>query len=246
MVVWVENIRGMSGGMNRRILKWAAMVSIMVIAGAAASAAFFPQVRIAAINSEVSKHAIAAYNAVRPSLNFGNNAACLEALEGQAVKFDPVAGWATAEGCVVENSVRVSSLSGVRLSPPAIMTCRMASLLGKYAEEVLRPAAEKLGTEVAVINHVGTYNCRPMRKFNNLLSEHAYANAIDITGFRFEDGRLTTLIKGWNGEDDMSGFLHRVGEGACGIFPLALTPNHNALHKDHFHLDAGVWPQCGY
>ena len=37
-----------------------------------------------------------------------------------------------------------------------------------------------------------------------------------------------------------------LGEGACGVFPLALTPNHNALHKDHFHLGAGVWPQCGY
>jgi hypothetical protein len=236
----------MIADMNRRIFLWALTVSIMLAIGIVVSAAFFPYVRIVAINSGVAKHVITAYNAVRPTLNFGNNEACLKSLKGLAVKFDPVADWATTEGCFVENSVKVSSIGGVRLSPPAIMTCRMVSLLGKFAENVLRPAAQDLGTAVAVINHVGTYNCRPMRRLNNLLSEHAFANAIDITGFRFEDGQSITLIKGWGRGDDLSRFLHRVGEEACGVFPLALTPNHNALHKDHFHLDAGVWPQCGY
>ena len=232
--------------MKRRPLFWVIPILLLAVAGAGAAVTVSPYARKAVINSVVTKKAIAAYNAVRPSLNFDNDEACLTALEARNIEFKPIADFSTEQGCVVRNAVKVSSVGGARLSIPAIMTCRMASLLLEFEADVLRPAANEIGTEVATINHVGTYNCRPMRNYNNLLSEHGFANGIDIKGFSFKDGRSVSLIQDWDGAGEFSRFLHHVGKGACDVFPLALTPNHNSLHRDHFHLDAGIWPMCGY
>ena len=44
--------------------------------------------------------------------------------------------------------------------------------------------------------HYGTYNCRPIAG-TSTLSQHAYANAIDIYGFTLDDGSFYTVIDDW-------------------------------------------------
>ena len=64
------------------------------------------------------------------------------------------------------------------------------------------------------------------------------ANAVDIAGFRLADGdadqrRLATgATTGAKGR-----FLREVRDGACDLFATVLSPDYNAAHRDHFHLD---------
>ena len=39
-------------------------------------------------------------------------------------------------------------------------------------------------------------------------------------------------------------FLREVRDGACRWFRAVLGPEHNAEHRDHFHLDRGLWNAC--
>jgi hypothetical protein len=68
------------------------------------------------------------------------------------------------------------------------------------------------------------------------MSEHAYANAIDIGGFRLQDGSIVSVLKGWNGALEEQNFLREVHGGACNHFATVLGPG-VAFHHDHLHMD---------
>jgi hypothetical protein len=98
------------------------------------------------------------------------------------------------------------------------------------------------------IDHVGSYACRnvnnsPNNRQDGRLSQHASANAIDLTGFVLEDGRRITLARWDEGSADAA-FLRRVHEGACRVFNTTLGPDYNALHRTHFHVDMGPYRIC--
>lgn len=189
-----------------------------------------------------------AFNQMRPDLNFGNNGACLRRLPARAVAATPIAAQHTERGCRLDHAVHVTGVGPVTLSRPAVLTCRMADLLATFLSDVVRPAAQaELGSPVVRLVHFGTYNCRTMRGSSGLLSEHAYANAIDIAAFRLADGRQVSVQRDWQDppRSATARFLRRTAEGACRLFSATLTPNSNALHHDHFHLDAGLFRHCG-
>jgi hypothetical protein len=68
-------------------------------------------------------------------------------------------------------------------------------------------------------------------------SEHATANALDIAAFRFADGRRVSVVGDWEGTPEERAFLREVRDGACKLFATVLSPDYNAAHRDHFHLD---------
>src|SRR5690606_2569890 len=97
---------------------------------------------------------------------------------------------------------------------------------------------ELLGSPVARLEHFGTYSCRRLYgRGEGPWSEHATGNAIDIGGFVLEDGRRLTLLGDWKGEDEEAAFLRRVRDEACAVFGTVLSPDYNAAHADHLHLD---------
>ena len=102
-----------------------------------------------------------------------------------------------------------------------------------------RPAAQRhLGARVVAIEHFGSYNCRRMYgRDAGSWSEHATADAIDIAAFRLSDGRRVSVVNDWNGAPADRAFLREVRDGACGLFATVLSPDYNAAHRDHFHLD---------
>ena len=79
-------------------------------------------------------------------------------------------------------------------------------------------------------------------------SEHSSANAIDISAFILADGTRIALINDWKPGDKRSEFLHEVRDGSCGLFSTVLSPDHNAAHANHFHLDMAArtagWTVC--
>jgi len=109
----------------------------------------------------------------------------------------------------------------------------------------VQPAAEQmLGVKVASVQHFGSYSCRNMRGSAAMRSEHARANALDISGFTLTTGRQISVARHWAGDGAEARFLRAVHSGACRTFRAALGPDYNAAHRDHFHYDRGLFAGC--
>lgn len=130
-------------------------------------------------------------------------------------------------------------------TPP--VTCPVAIALELWRRDSVAPAArEILGSEIARIEHLGAYSCRRIYgRGEGNWSEHATGNAIDIAGFVLEDGRRISVLRDWAGEGPEAAFLREVRSGACEAFATVLSPDYNAAHADHFHLDQDSrWAGC--
>ena len=62
--------------------------------------------------------------------------------------------------------------------------------------------------------------------------------ALDVAGVRLRDGRRISLTDDWQGDDAEAHFLRRIRDEACRIFGTVLSPDYNAVHRDHLHLEA--------
>lgn len=161
---------------------------------------------------------------------------CRAVLERSEVPFDVLEPAGEGE-CRREDRTR---LSGYPLTPAApATTCPVAVAMELWKRDTLDPAAQELfGSEVASIEHLGSYSCRRLYGRNDgPWSEHATANALDIAGFVLEDGTRISVLSDWQGEGDKQSFLREVRDGACGAFSTVLSPDYNAAHADHFHFD---------
>jgi hypothetical protein len=121
----------------------------------------------------------------------------------------------------------------------------MVSLL-LWERHVVGPAAARLlGLRLTGIRHLGTYSCRNINHAQfGRRSQHANANAIDIAGFTLAGGTTITVLRDWNDTGAKGEFLHAVRDGACKLFNVVLSPDYNAAHRNHFHLDRGDRRAC--
>ena len=84
----------------------------------------------------------------------------------------------------------------------------MATQLVKFERESIQPIAKRIfGSEAKRLKHIGTYNCRSMRQFKGVLSQHAFANALDVSGFVFKDGQSISVKRDWKVDGPKSQFL---------------------------------------
>jgi hypothetical protein len=134
----------------------------------------------------------------------------------------------------------------IPLAPAAPkLACPMVAGTELWLRDVVQPAAmTHFGMRVSRVQHFGTYSCRNVAGTSRR-SEHATANAMDIAAFTLADGRVISVLKDWNGKPDAQAFLREVRDGACDIFSVTLSPDYNAAHRDHFHVDLGLWQRCG-
>jgi hypothetical protein len=156
--------------------------------------------------------------------------------------------------CAYENAVRLSKGGALRVEYPGRLdlSCRVAAGLTVWERQIVQPAAERhFGARVTQVDHFGSYSCRRLYgRPTGDWSEHARANAVDIAGFRLIDGRRVTVINDWSGGTaDEQAFLREVRDGACKLFATVLSPEYNAAHRDHLHLDqadrgAMGWRAC--
>lgn len=148
--------------------------------------------------------------------------------------------------CTTLNAVRLTD--GVtRLAPAApVMTCKAALAYAFWERHAVQPAAiAVLGQRVARIEHFGTYACRNVYgRSEGRPSEHAFSNALDVAAFRLTDGRRISVVGDFRDEGVEGAFLRQVRDGACPWFKGVLSPDYNAAHRDHFHLDYGRYDIC--
>ena len=122
----------------------------------------------------------------------------------------------------------------------ATLTCEMVPALESWmTEKVQAAAAAVYGEPVVEMHSLGSYSCRRMNNGTgtNAISEHAFANAIDVSGFTLADGREVMVKTGWRGAPEDQEFLRSVFVGSCEIFHTVLGPGSDGHHEDHFHLD---------
>ncbi len=168
---------------------------------------------------------------------------CLAELSQRGISYEVMPTYATAGACNVMNGVRVAGLL-TPFSRPATLSCSMALRLDEFEINVVQMAAQRyLKRKVIEMRQVGSYSCRNIAG-SHRISMHASGQAIDISGFVLDDGTLVSVKNDWSGRGAPAKFLHEVARGACGLFSVVLTPNTNADHHEHLHLDLGPWPLC--
>ncbi len=140
------------------------------------------------------------------------------------------------KACGIKDAVRVRSVSGVALNPPALMNCKTAAALREWTDKGLKPAFSRRGpvVEMKVAAH---YACRTRNnKPGGRISEHGKGNAIDLSAFTMMDGEVITVLNGW-GQGTTLRPLYRAYRRACGSFGTTLGPDSDPYHRDHFHFD---------
>jgi hypothetical protein len=172
-------------------------------------------------------------------------AACLAELNAHAVVYRRIdMGESKDPRCQIATPVKVSQIE-VPLNRPAAMSCLLADKLAAFERgAVQKLAMADLGHYVVRIDHLGAYSCRRSTGLHDRLSEHAYGLAIDISGFRLSDGSSVSVERDWSAPGPKRNFLRHLARSACGYFSVVLTPDSNADHYNHFHLDIGPERLC--
>jgi Extensin-like protein C-terminus len=110
--------------------------------------------------------------------------------------------------------------------------------------------------DIAQVTDYGVYNYRCIGggtppNCPNGISQHAFAMAIDLAGFTTSDGTFYSVNDDWmidpNAEktcmaptvEGKDRFLHELicELKAANVWNIVLTPNYNADHRNHFHVD---------
>jgi hypothetical protein len=118
-------------------------------------------------------------------------------------------------------------------------TCAVGAGLARWLLHGVQPLAQSvLGSRVVALEHYGTNNCRRIGGGDSgNWSEHATGNAIDIAAFVLADGRRIQVKRDWTGPTEAAAFLKGARDAACSEFGTVLSPDYNAAHADHLHLD---------
>ncbi|MBV9077804.1 MAG: extensin family protein [Methylobacteriaceae bacterium] len=147
-----------------------------------------------------------------------------------------------AEGaCGAADLVRVTRLpDGVALTGAADLRCPLAEALARWVKEAIRPEAESRLGRAPTALVVGTaYQCRGRNRLPNArLSEHAFANAIDLAAIELERHEQVRVAGPPNaGPSSETAFIGAVRAKACAYFTTVLGPGSDPAHADHLHLD---------
>lgn len=156
-------------------------------------------------------------------------------IRGEALA--PIKG--KVKGCGLDQPVRVTSISGIRLNQPATFSCDTAAALKTWIERAMRPAMGR--AEVVELRIAASYVCRPRNnKKGAKISEHGRGRAVDVAGFVFADGTEWSVLQNYNKQ------VRRAHKNACGIFSTTLGPGSDGFHEDHLHFDiaANRNPYC--
>jgi len=186
------------------------------------------------------------------ALNFKPSSSCMDIARDAAgyttVVADPkrptsgagenVCGWDVAR--------IVYGTEDVKFAPgESNMQCPLSVAVYLWQREVDALARKHFDQPLVKIHHYGSYSCRRQRgNGSGNWSEHAFANAWDVAAFELKNGTVISVLKDWDEPRKKRNFLRETRSAACDIFRVTLSPDFNAAHADHFHLDMGPGKSC--
>ncbi|MBN8840532.1 MAG: extensin family protein [Sphingomonadales bacterium] len=164
-------------------------------------------------------------------------AQCFADLRALGVAFEPLPDRQFGPGCAIVGTVKLLDI-GVPTTNLGAVRCGEARTYAAWARNAVGPAAYQiLGSELARIDSMGSYSCRNVAGTARR-SGHSIGNAIDIGGFELKDGRRITIVDDWNSPDpQIRQFLRTVHDSACKRIGTVLSPDYNAAHHNHLHLE---------
>ncbi|WP_390897912.1 extensin-like domain-containing protein [Pseudomonas citri] len=170
---------------------------------------------------------------------------CDQALATSRLRVARQADSGVNSDCPLTNVLRVQG-GEVALSSSFLASCPLAVAYALFEHHTLQPAAAAAyGQAVTRVDHLGSFACRNMYgRESGSRSQHATASALDIAGFRLANGRTVSVLRDWPKDNADAQFLRQVRDGACDMFSVVLSPDYNAAHRNHFHLDVGPWWIC--
>lgn len=163
---------------------------------------------------------------------------CLADLGDAGVRYQALPNREFGGGCRTVDTVQLLDI-GVPTTNLGALTCPLAAGFSAWARYAVQPAARQmLGSDVVKIETMGTYACRNINGAGSgKLSQHALANAVDVSAFVLRDGRRVSVERGWNGDPREQAFLHALHASACRRFGTVLGPDYNSAHYNHLHFD---------
>ncbi|MEX0860796.1 MAG: extensin family protein [Cucumibacter sp.] len=148
--------------------------------------------------------------------------------------------------CRAQSPLRLEAVNAggqsVALTGRPTVTCPLAGAIAGWVVEIDGYARAALGAGIAEIVSGTAYQCRQRNNAaDGPLSEHGFANALDVAGFRLSDGREVTVLADWSSAGaaatPVGQLLTYAHTAACARFTTVLGPDANELHHDHLHLD---------
>jgi hypothetical protein len=128
--------------------------------------------------------------------------ACDSALKGLTLeyeKLEPIKqGLCGAPAPILLKSV--GSDPKVTIDPAATVRCSVAVGLAAWLEKSVQPEARaRFGSPVVMLHDAASYSCRNRNGAAvGLLSEHALANAFDVSEFLLKSGERITVAEAWS------------------------------------------------
>jgi hypothetical protein len=140
----------------------------------------------------------------------------------------------------------------IAYNTPPVLTCTMALALAWFETIIEEEAARILHARVVRIEQLGTYACRVVPRFPTTVSEHSYANALDLGRMVLENGKTVEVFRDFDrGDADpktpAGAFLRAISRRANDedVFSHVLTPFFDSAHSNHFHLDLARFRRDG-
>jgi hypothetical protein len=172
---------------------------------------------------------------------------CHIELARERIRFRALPDQRFAGGCSALGAVQLTDF-GIPATGLRAMTCPLARQFARWGRESVQTAADQwLRGRIVRIETFGTYACRTRNSRPGArLSEHAFANAVDVSAFVLADGRRISVEHGWRGEDErVRRFLRAIHQSGCRRFSVGLSPDSDADHYNHMHFDMGrSGPYC--
>lgn len=151
----------------------------------------------------------------------------------------------SAGECPLSNVVRVRDFGPVSLNSSFLASCPLALSSALFVSQQARPLTKTwTGSELTRIEHLGSFACRNIySRPDARRSEHATADALDISAFRLANGQRVTVLNGWKAEKTQPR-LQALLSASCGYYGNGLGPDYNAAHANHFHLGMRGYGLC--
>lgn len=145
--------------------------------------------------------------------------------------------------CALHDAVRVGGGAVAPHPSSFLASCRLAVDWAIFTRDAARVSRGRFGLTLTGIEHLDSYACRDVRGRPGVESSHARADAIDVSGFVFANGHRIAVTDWRHGGADGT-VLHTLRDIACDSFGIVLSPDYNADHAGHLHLQAGGFGLC--
>lgn len=154
---------------------------------------------------------------------------------GKPLQGDGICGW--------QRPLKLQTVGKqVRVTGDPQVRCEVALALARWSKQVVKPTAKlHLQSDLSKILISTSYQCR---RRNNAatgkVSEHGFANGVDVMGFALQDGRKVMIAARAGSVEPERAFQAAVRGGSCAYFTTVLGPTTNAAHASHLHLDLAI------